>query len=250
MNLLMVQHSASAPPGYLGERVLARGGRFDVFHPALAYADHRPLDVTRLPQDDTGYDGLVILGGPMDAFDDDGFPHFRDLFALIGVFERAGKPVLGLCLGAQLIARSHGGTVRRQGWTEAGLTDVALLPGADTDPVLAGLPPRPLLMEWHQDTFDLPADATLLVTGRDCPNQIFRAGAATYACQGHPEATLDSVRQWVYAGRTNLPPAQRPDLPQIVARLNARWQEARPFADALLDRWLDLCTNEKSGDTR
>ena len=247
MKILMVQHSLNAPPGYLGERILARGGWFDVFQPADAYAAHAPTERTDLPPDDAGYDGLAILGGPMDAWDDAHFPHFRALFALLGTFERAGKPVLGLCLGAQLIARSHGAQVGRMARMELGLPPVTLLPAAEQDALLRGLPARQRLLEWHRDAFGLPDGAVLLATSDGCPNQIVRVGAATYACQGHPEATLDAARRWVFDSRHDLPPDQGHDLPGIVAHMERHWTEARPFADTLLDRWLDLVAGSKQG---
>jgi GMP synthase-like glutamine amidotransferase len=239
MKILIVQNSFGDPPGLVGDRTLARGGAYHVYHPAERYLAHTPLSPTDLPSECGDYDGLAILGGGMNADDDEHYPHFAVLFRLIESFEAAGRPVLGLCLGAQLLARRYGKPIRRMDHFELGLTEIRILPAADSDPLLQGLGPTQRVMQWHHDTFDLPAEATLLASSRACPYQIFRVGPATYACQGHPEVSQDVIRKWVYDGRTYLGD-QIQELTDVAAGVDEHWTAARAFSTTFIDRWLDL----------
>jgi len=240
MKLLIVQHSWDDPPGLLGELILARGWTVDVYHPTSRYLSSAPLSVADLPRDDQGYGGLVILGGSMDAVDDAHYPHFQTIFALINAFDSAEKPILGLCLGAQLIARHYGAEVSRMDREEIGLVEVYLTTQGQSDPLLSGFAVHQRLMEWHRDRFELPREASLLVSGKECRNQIFRIGRKVYASQGHLEATSDIVRRWIFEGRDDLPPLQVHELPAAGAEIDHYWQESQQFARIVLTRWLDL----------
>jgi GMP synthase-like glutamine amidotransferase len=144
--------------------------------------------------DTSRYDGLIFLGGPMSA--NDPLPY---LSAEMGVIERAvtaGKPVLGVCLGAQLIARTLGAQVYRNAEREIGWFDIHLANGAACDPLFAGLRQSETVFHWHSETFDLPAGAELLARSDRTERQAFRYGSKCYGLQFHLEVTPGMIVDW------------------------------------------------------
>ena len=142
------------------------------------------------------YAGLVVLGGAQDALADDAYPFLPGVCDLILKFHQADKPVLGICLGAQLVGRAFGalnllGLPVEFGWRE-------VLPTADgrKDPLLSELQTGRPQFHWHTDTMTLPEGAVHLATSAMTPVQAFRLGRATYAVQFHFETGLQEVRNW------------------------------------------------------
>ena len=174
-HILMVLNDYLGTPGLLGQVITQRGGYYQSYQP------HRPYALTpgtgpTLPMDHRPYHGLVVLGGAMDAWNDADYPAFQRILQLIRAFHDAGKPVLGICLGAQLLARAFGAPVYRHHHPEIGFHSLQRLDTARGDPLLHGLPAELSIMQWHYDTFDLPTEATLLMSGQDCRHQVFRVG--------------------------------------------------------------------------
>jgi GMP synthase (glutamine-hydrolysing) len=137
---------------------------------------------------------LVVLGGPIGAYEDDDYPFLSTELALIQTQLEAGKPILGICLGAQLMARAMGarvypGRAKEIGWKKLTVTEA----GEET---LAPLKDVPVL-HWHGDTFDLPAGATNLATTDICDHQAFIAGSNALAFQFHPEAQKQNLERWL-----------------------------------------------------
>jgi GMP synthase-like glutamine amidotransferase len=124
------------------------------------------------------------------------YPTFPAMLRLIRRFHGGGRPILGLCLGAQLIARAFGREVVKWQELELGFPAIKLTAEGRADRLLRGTPARPRLMQFHEDTFDLPEGAKLLLSG-DCPNQGFRVGDTTYGFQFHMEVTLEDAFAWL-----------------------------------------------------
>ena len=131
--------------------------------------------------------GLVVMGGPMGAFDDAAHSFLAGERALLGACVERAVPVLGVCLGAQLLAGALGAAVRRGPHSEVGAGTVRLSPEAAADPVLGGAPDPLPVLHWHHDTFDLPAGAVLLASSDRYPHQAFRVGRRAYGLQFHVE---------------------------------------------------------------
>jgi GMP synthase (glutamine-hydrolysing) len=151
-----------------------------------------------IPASADGYGALILLGGGMLPDADDESPWLPGERELLRTTTEDGRvPVLGICLGAQLLAHTFGGEVRgKYGLPEKGVTELSLLPGAEDDPLLAGLPPTVRAIESHQDQITrLPADAVPLMSSERCRHQMLRIGRS-WGVQFHPEVAPDRVRRW------------------------------------------------------
>jgi GMP synthase (glutamine-hydrolysing) len=182
-------------------------------------------------------DLLIVLGGPIGAYEDDLYPFLRPEIALIERRLTAGRPVLGICLGAQLMARALGARVYPAGFKEIGWAPVQLS-AAGQDSCLAALGGDAVL-HWHGDTFDLPAGATHLAATPRTPNQAFALGARALALQFHIETTAMGLERW-YVGHA-LEIAATPDA-DVTGLRDAARRHAAALAAAgsrLLGAWLD-----------
>ena len=143
-----------------------------------------------------GADGLVVLGGVMDADETDVYPHLARTMELVADAAARSAPALGICLGAQLAAAALGGRAYPgPAGEELGWTKVELTPDGQADPVLGALQEPAELFEWHHDTFDPPPGATVLATGAVYPTQAFRLGSVV-AVQFHPEVDGPLLAGW------------------------------------------------------
>jgi len=149
----------------------------------------------RVPSSVEDLDAIVSMGGTMNVYEDRRYPFLAGETDLLRQAIRTGLPVLGVCLGAQLIARSSGARVKRNRVQEIGWSEVRLTEAARADPVFGGLPPIMQVFQFHGDTFDLPEGATLLAVGSNCRNQAFRIANA-YAIQFHCEVTRAILHDW------------------------------------------------------
>ncbi|MGA2181680.1 MAG: gamma-glutamyl-gamma-aminobutyrate hydrolase family protein [Bryobacteraceae bacterium] len=146
------------------------------------------------PPDPAASPALILMGGPMSANDDRNYLGAE--LRLIEAAVRAGRPVLGICLGAQLIAKALGARVYRNPVKEIGWFPLHFTDAAAGDPLLAGLPNPSTVLQWHGETFDLPAGATHLASSERCRNQAFRYGSQVYGFQFHLETTPDMIADW------------------------------------------------------
>ena len=232
LHLLVLQNSDLGHMGFVGEHVYRRGATVD---------EVMPQDGDPMPADHGRYDGTIVLGGTMDAFDDEKNPQFLPMIELLRGFHRAEKPILGICLGAQLCARVFDKPVCRHIELEVGFTEVEVTEAGARSPLLAGVARRQQVMEWHQDTFELPEGAELLVTGQRCRNQAFRIGEHVYAFQFHFEATTPMLRSWARSANPERLAKTHPHfLPGFERELAAHMPAQAALARQIANRWLDL----------
>ena len=137
---------------------------------------------------------VVSLGGPMSV--NDPLAKLREEERYIVRAISSGVPVLGICLGAQLIARCLGAEVRAMGRKEIGWRAVNFTDAGARDPLVAGLGHEETVFQWHGEEFDLPSGAERLAESSLCRNQAFRWGSNVYGFQFHPEVTPEIILSW------------------------------------------------------
>ncbi|MFK7959537.1 MAG: type 1 glutamine amidotransferase [Phycisphaerales bacterium] len=180
--------------------------RADRFGTILRDQGHR-LEVRRLhagdalPNDLDGIDAVVSFGGPMEvtAAAEAEHPWMTGELALLRQAHETDRPVVGICLGNQLLARALGGTVERLGdpGIELGWHDVDLTPAGRDDPIFAGAPWSAVQLQAHRwHVSEVPEGAEVLARSELCPVQVWRSGLRTYGIQYHPESHADRLGQW------------------------------------------------------
>jgi GMP synthase (glutamine-hydrolysing) len=186
--VLFIQHGEVDKPGLLADSLAEDGVALEVLH---SYADER------VPGSLEGFDGLVLGGGAQSAWQDEVFPYLAAECSLVRAAAGEGKPVLGLCLGGQLMARACGAVVRRAERRELGFFPVTLAPGAAGDPLMRHFPLEFAATHWHGDVFEIPAGGQRLAFSTMTPNQAFCMGRGFYGFQFHPEMTAELFRELV-----------------------------------------------------
>jgi GMP synthase (glutamine-hydrolysing) len=201
------------------------GGVFDQTAERLGHTVERwlpPADgATRAP---TAFDAVMVFGGAMHPDQDDAHPWLAQEIDFLRHALDGGIPLLGVCLGAQLIARAAGATVGPASASEVGWHEVELTPAGNADPVLSTLPPRIDAFQWHHYTFELPENATELAQS-PAARQAFTLDQRAWGIQFHAEVTREMIASWAADGADQLPvtPAE---LGAQTDRLIDTWNEA------------------------
>jgi GMP synthase (glutamine-hydrolysing) len=195
-DILIVLHSESSTAGRIGHMLQARGYRLDIRRPCLG---------DDLPPTLAGHAGAMIFGGPMSANDSDDW--IAREIDWIGVPLKENKPFLGICLGAQMLAKQLGGSVSPH---HAGLVEIGYYPLSPTAEGEALGPWPDHVYHWHREGHTLPAGATRLAASDTFENQAFQFGRTAFGIQFHPEVTRLTMHRWGVLGahRFGLPNAQ------------------------------------------
>jgi GMP synthase (glutamine-hydrolysing) len=182
-----IQHVPYEGPGMIAEAASRRGLELRLCHSYRGESLPSWEDL----------DGLVVMGGPMGVHDTAEHPYLAREGELIAAMVRTGRPVLGVCLGAQLLADALGASVHRGGQPELGCGAVSLTAAGREDPVLGSTGAATLpVVHWHEETFELPTGASLLASSVPIPNQAFRVGERAYGLQFHVEVERELARTW------------------------------------------------------
>ena len=184
---LVIVQRPSSDPGRVGEVLRALDYDLDIRCP------NEGVKLPGSPESMDAFDAVVIFGGPMSANDDATLPGVRAQLDFLPTAMESGKPILGVCLGAQLIARTLGATVtpHPDGLVEVGYREI--VPTPEGSHHFEG----PMMVyHWHREGFDLPSGATCLATGEEFAHQAFRYGDNIYGVQFHPEVGRATIELW------------------------------------------------------
>jgi GMP synthase (glutamine-hydrolysing) len=225
--LLVFQHVASEPLGHLDP--LLRNSGFRIRYVNFGRDPRAEPDIRR-------YDGLVVLGGPMNVDQADRHPHLSTEMSIIREAVVSDRPVLGICLGAQLLAAAMGGEVRPNPVPEIGWYRLHTRPQAHTDPLFRHFEHgSKYIFQWHAYTFAPPPTAVPLAWTRGCRSQAYRLGEHAWGLQFHLEADAALITRWLEqpAGRSEI---ERNWNARRIARIQAATRLHLPQARALSDR--------------
>lgn len=234
MRIVCLEHASYEGPGTIAEWAEERGHHFEIIRP---YAE--PFKHPATP------DMLVVMGGPMNVYQEDEHPYLAEEKCFIAACVEAGSAVLGVCLGAQLLSVALGGEVSRNPEPEIGWYPVELTSAGAGSPVLGVLPETFTAMQWHGDTFSIPSGAVQAARSAACENQAFEIdGGRVLGVQFHLEATPAMMMSLV---------EHHPDHLEMPGRWISSAQEMVPDADTfsrtralqyrLLDAQIALCTS-------
>ena len=222
--ILVIMHGETSSAGRIGQALIRRGYALECCKPRFG---------SPLPQNLDGHSGVVVFGGPMSCNDAD--PYIKDEIDFVGVALRQDKPFLGVCLGAQMLAKHLGAGVAKH---PAGHVEIGYHPIGAT---AAGGPLGPWpghVYQWHREGFGLTAGCKRLATGSAFENQAFCFGRACLGLQFHPEITYAMVNRWTVNAKdwTGKPGSQ-----ERKAQLDGHLSNANAVAtwlEPLLDNWL------------
>ena len=186
MNVLIIKHVDIEGPGLIESCLKQRAIPYRI----ICLETGEPLPGPG------GFTHIVLLGGPMNVYEDDRYPFLKkeDLFIKEAI--QRGKHILGICLGAQLIAKALGARVTKSPVKETGWSKVSLTEEGSKDRLFVALPKAFPVFQWHEDTFETPNWGKLLATSTAVPNQAFRYGDNAYGLQFHLEVTKEMIREW------------------------------------------------------
>lgn len=200
MNILIIKHIDIEGPGLI---------EYCLNQKKIPYRILNLEGNARLPKiDDLSH--IILLGGPMNVYEEDRYPFLKDEDLFIKEAIQRGKVILGICLGAQLIAKALGAKIFKAPLKEIGWYDVSLTGIGSSDPIFSKLPNTFPVFQWHEDTFEIPHAGKLIATSPSVPNQAFRYGENTYGLQFHLEVTEEMIKEWMKTYEEELKGSQPP----------------------------------------
>lgn len=231
MRVLIVKNAREEGPGALAKFL---GGKGIEFLEIEAYLENWKIEMVN------PYDFLVVLGGPMGVYEIDKYRYLAKVARAIEVFLEKGKKVLGICLGAQLLAHVLGSRVYNSGKEEIGWCEIEMTEEGLMDPCFRAFTDgkrKVEVFQWHNDTFELPRGAKRLATSLDFENQAFFYNGS-YGIQFHPEVTRSMIVEW-FVGRENFS--------DLVRKTDLVYESYRKSALRFFERFF-LESKDKEGD--
>jgi GMP synthase-like glutamine amidotransferase len=215
--ILIIKHIGIEGPGTFREFLKSQGEPFRI----LELGDGEPI-----PADPGIFKAVVVLGGPMNVDEEDRYPFLKPENDFIRKVLKEGIPYLGVCLGAQLLAKAAGAKVVRSPHKEIGWYQIQKCQLAESDRLFDGFCEEVPVFQWHGDMFQVPSNGKLLAQAPGCPHQAFKAGTNAYGLQFHIEITDKSIKEWCDAYMAaDLPGRQD----HAKAMMDGYWQHKKAF---------------------
>ena len=229
--ILVFQHVPYEPLGTLDPLLKRAGFRIRYVNFGRNPTERPSLD---------GYAGLIVLGGPMNADQVGDYPHLATELELIAEALEQDISILGICLGAQLLAKALGGRVLAGAGQEIGWHGVKTTQDGLNDPVLAEFGKVSEVFQWHDDIIELPDNTVHLAHSEQCPVQAFRHGEHAYGFQFHLEADAALIERWLTVPQHQDVFANGDlEAAQIRDRIAASIQPLMSLSDATFSRWIE-----------
>jgi GMP synthase (glutamine-hydrolysing) len=188
--ILYVKHVEIEGPETLGDFFTQQGFQSQTVD--LWRGDSLPVDIAK-------FQAIVVLGGPMNVYEEEKYPFLRAEDLFIKKVMASGIPFLGLCLGAQLLAKAGGAKVGKSPQKEIGFSDIVLTKAGKKDFLFQGVGDTIKAFQWHEDTFAIPSGSKNLASSVGCPHQAFRLGQNAYGFQFHVEINEQTILAWTKA---------------------------------------------------
>lgn len=230
MRFLTLQHLPIEPPALFADLLREAGHTLVVCH----------TQEQSVPTSLDDYDGLIVMGGPQSANDE----HLEHIVAELALLKKAiaeDFPVLGICLGAQLLSRAAGGYVTRSPIRELGWFPVFPTPASAKDPLFSALPNTGLcVFQWHGETFSIPENASLLAHHPNVPSQAYRLGNYQYGLQFHLEVDAPKIESWIKVDDNARHQLGADGIAYIRDNIG-RIPHMHGFCSTMMHAWLSLC---------
>jgi len=231
--ILIFKHVQFEGPGTLAEPLKALGIKYREVN---LYEGGAPKNLE-------GCGGLIIMGGPMNVYEETEYPFLKDEDKLIKEALAKKLPMIGVCLGAQLMAKAAGAKVTKGQKKEIGWYPLHLTKEATADPAFKMLPKEIEIFQWHGDTFEIPKGAVRLASSKLFPNQAFRIGENAYAFQFHIEVTEAIIKEWIEINGTELEGVRDYiDSKKVLAESKQKASELKKLADNIYKGLFDIFT--------
>ena len=234
--ILFIKHVPAEGPETLGDFFEKKGFKNKIIE--LYNKEH-------LPKSFNDIEAVIILGGPMNVYEEEAYPFLKEEDKFIKEILKNEIPYLGICLGAQLLAKAQGAQVVKSPRQEIGFSKIKLTREGQDDPLFKNLAPEIDVYQWHEDMFHIPVKGKLLAGSNECPFQVLKVGSSAYGLQFHVEITDQSIRLWSDASF---------DLkdPKLLAKKNEMLKDYRlkkkifhQTADIIFENFLELIQTRK-----
>jgi len=231
MNFLVIQHLDIESPALIADVLCSSGHNL---HTVRVFCGER------LPEDTRGYAGVIIMGGPQSA-NDTHLAYIQDELIWLQNKLSTGLPMLGICLGAQMMAKAAGARISRSAIRELGWYPVFPTSDSTSDPLFSGLPKQGMhVFQWHGETFSLPPQARLIASHPEVVQQAICLGHAQYAMQFHIEVDVDIIQAWIAAGSSERAHLGKKGIAQLKQETTLYLEEMRDFCSELTKTWINL----------
>ncbi len=198
-----------------------------------------------LPTAPKDFDAVVVLGGPMNVYDEDKFPFLADEDKFIKQTLKDEVPYLGICLGSQLLSKAAGSSVGKSPMKEVGFYYVDLNAEGKKDPLFKNINPRFDVYHWHEDMFEIPKNGKLLASSPNCPHQAMRVGKNAYGLQFHVEITDKTIKDWTDEYYKKGDPELKKKADQMFADYKRIKKEFHQTADTIYENFLTVMKAKK-----